>query len=212
MDLENLVTCEIIQSGPMCQLVLPLCQVAEPRFIQLREQRKVLETRNKVRFSDNDSVEILTAPRSENTKSVKEQYVCGDFREFQCTYGGYIEDADERSILIANNISNKHISFVKEPVMSLKEVKTIIKRDYLSQPDPVAYSSNELLMNYSKVHDYPMDFLIDCVIYMMDVYDHLQEPNTLYSLSYKGGIVIKDSQKSLLMRKIDEITDTFQIL
>ena len=64
-------------------------------------------------------------------------------------------------------------------------------------------------MDSSKVQDYPMDFLIDCVIYMMDVYDHLQDPNTLYSLSYKGGIVIKDSQKSLLIRKIEEITDTF---
>ena len=209
MDLENLVTCEIIPIEQMCQLVLPLCQLAEPRFIKLREQRKVMATRNKVRFSDNDSVKLLTAPRSQNTKSVKEPYVCGDFRQFQCKYGGYIENADERSILIANNMSNNHISFVKEPIMSLKEVKTIIKRDYLSQPDPVAYSSNELLMNYSKVHDYPMDFLIDCVIYMMDVYDHLQEPNTLYSLSYKEGVVIKDSQKSLLIRKIEEITDTF---
>ena len=193
----------------LCQLVLPLCQLAEPRFIQLREQRKVLATRNKVRFSDNDSVKLLTAPRSQNTKSVKEPYVCGDFRQFQCKYGGYIENADERSILIANNMSNNHISFVKEPIMSLKEVKTIIKINYLAQPDPVAYSSNELLMNYSKVHDYPMDFLIDCVIYMMDVYDHLQDPNTLYSLSYKEGVVIKDSQKSLLIRKIEEITDTF---
>ena len=209
MDLENLVTCEIIPIEQMCQLVLPLCQLAEPRFIKLREQRKVMATRNKVRFSDNDSVKLLTAPRSQNTKSVKEPYVCGDFRQFQCKYGGYIENADERSILIANNMSNNHISFVKEPIMSLKEVKTIIKRDYLSQPDPVAYSSNELLMNYSKVHDYPMDFLIDCVIYMMDVYDHLQDPNTLYSLSYKEGVVIKDSQKSLLIRKIEEITDTF---
>ena len=209
MDLENLVTCEIIPIEQMCQLVLPLCQLAEPRFIKLREQRKVLATRNKVRFSDNDSVKLLTAPRSQNTKSVKEPYVCGDFRQFQCKYGGYIENADERSILIANNMSNNHISFVKEPIMSLKEVKTIIKRNYLSQPDPVAYSSNELLMNYSKVHDYPMDFLIDCVIYMMDVYDHLQDPNTLYSLSYKEGVVIKDSQKSLLIRKIEEITDTF---
>jgi hypothetical protein len=209
MDLSKTLTCEIIQSGPMCQLVLPLCQLAEPRFIQLREQRKVLATRNKVRFSDNDSVKLLTAPRSQNTKSVKEPYVCGDFRQFQCKYGGYIENADERSILIANNMSNNHISFVKEPIMSLETKSAIIKRDYLSQPDPVAYSSNELLMNYSKVHDYPMDFLIDCVIYMMDVYDHLQEPNTLYSLSYKEGVVIKDSQKSLLIRKIEEITDTF---
>jgi len=210
MDLENLVTCEIIPIEQMCQLVLPLCQLAEPRFIKLREQRKVMATRNKVRFSDNDSVKLLPNKfRFENTKSVKEQYVCGDFRQFQCKYGGYIENADERSILIANNMSNNHISFVKEPIMSLKEVKTIIKRNYLSQPDPVAYSSTELLMDSSKVQDYPMDFLIDCVIYMMDVYDHLQDPNTLYSLSYKGGIVIKDSQKSLLIRKIEEITDTF---
>ena len=182
MDLENLVTCEIIPIEQMCQLVLPLCQLAEPRFIKLREQRKVMATRNKVRFSDNDSVKLLTAPRSQNTKSVKEPYVCGDFRQFQCKYGGYIENADERSILIANNMSNNHISFVKEPIMSLKEVKTIIKRNYLSQPDPVAYSSNELLMNYSKVHDYPMDFLIDCVIYMMDVYIYIY----IYIYIYAG--------------------------
>ena len=64
-------------------------------------------------------------------------------------------------------------------------------------------------MNYSKVQDYSMEFLIYCVIYMMDVYDHLQEPNTMYTLSYKEGVVIKDSQKSLLMRKIEEITDKF---
>ena len=209
MDLENTVTCEVIQSGPMCQLVLPLRQLAEPRFIQLREQRRLPATRNKIRFSDNDSVEILTAPRSENTKSVKAPYAKGDFREFQCTYGGYIENAYERSILIANNISNKHISFVKEPVMSLKEVKTSIKKNYLFQHNPVAYSSTELLMDSSKVQDYPIEFLIDCVIYMMEIYEHLQEPNTIFSLSYKEGVVIKDSQKSLLKRKIDEITDTF---
>ena len=68
MDLSKTLTCEIIQIEPMCQLVLPLCQLAEPRFIQLREQR---QPTRKIRFSDNDSVEILTVPRSENTKSVK---------------------------------------------------------------------------------------------------------------------------------------------
>ena len=106
MDLENLVTCEILQFPPMCQLVLPLCQLAEPRFIQLREQRKVLATRNKVRFSDNDSVEILTAPRSENTKSVKAPYAKGDFSESQCTQGKYIDDAVEKATLITNNTIN----------------------------------------------------------------------------------------------------------
>jgi hypothetical protein len=211
MDLENLVTCEVIQSGPMCQLVLPLCQLAEPRFIQLREQRNVLATRNKVRFSDNVSVEILTAPRSENTKSVKAPYVMDDFCERQCRRGGYIENAVEKSILITNNTINREIQYsvVKECAIPLKEVKAIIKRDFLFQPDPVAYSSTELIMNYSKVQDYSMEFLIYCVIYMMDVYDHLQEPNTMYTLSYKEGVVIKDSQKSLLMRKIEEITDKF---
>ena len=93
--------------------------------------------------------------------------------------------------------------------MSLKEVKTSIKKNYLFQPDPVAYSSTELLMDSSKVQDYPIEFLIDCVIYMMEIYEHLQEPNTMFSLSYKEGVVIKDSQKSILKRKIDEIMDTF---
>ena len=206
MDLSKTLTCEIIQIEPMCQLVLPLCQLAEPRFIQLREQR---QPTRKIRFSDNDSVEILTAPRSENTKSVKAPYVKGDFREFQCTYGGYIENVVEKSILIANNITNGKISSVKVPVMSLKEVKVSIKKNYLFQPDPVAYSSTELLMDYSKVQDYPMEFLIDCVIYMLEIYEYLEEVNTMYTLSYKEGVVIKDSQKSLLKRKIEEITDTF---
>jgi hypothetical protein len=211
MDLSNTVTCEILQfPPPMCQLVLPLCQLAEPRFIQLREQRQVPATRNKVRFSDNDTVEILTAPRSENTKSVKAPYVKGDFREFQCTYGGYIENVVEKSILIANNITNGKISpVVEEHIISLKEVQECIKKNYLFQPDPVAYSSTELLMDFSKVQDYPMEFLIDCVIYMMEIYDHLQEANTMFSLSYKKGIVIQDSQKSFLKRKIEEIIDAF---
>ena len=43
----------------------------------------------------------------------------------------------------------------------------------------------------------------------MEIYEYLHEPNTMFSLSYKEGIVIRDSQKSLLERKIDEITDTF---
>ena len=151
----------------------------------------------------------MTAPRAENTKSVKAPYVKGDFSEFQCTHGGYIENAVERSILIANNITNGKISSVEAPILSLKEVQASIKKNYLFQPDPVAYSSTELLMDSSKVQDYPIEFLIDCVIYMMEIYEHLQEPNTMFSLSYKEGVVIKDSQKYILKGKIDEITGTF---
>ena len=66
-------------------------------------------------------------------------------------------------LCFSNNITNGKISSVKEPVMSLKEVKTSIKKNYLFQPDPVAYSSTELLMDSSKVQDYPIEFLIDCV-------------------------------------------------
>ena len=211
MDLSKTLTCEIIQIKPMCQLVLPLCQLDEPRFIQLREQRQVPATRNKIRFSDNDSVEILAAPRSENTKSVQAPYAKGDFSQSKCTRGGYIENVVEKSILIANNITNRKIQYsvVEECAIPLKEVKECIKKNYLFQPDPVAYSSTELLMDFSKVQDYPMEFLIDCVIYMMEIYDHLQEVNTMFSLSYKKGIVIQDSQKSFLKRKIEEIIDAF---
>ena len=174
MDLSKTLTCEIIQIEPMCQLVLPLCQLAEPRFIQLHEQR---QPSKKIRFSDNDSVEILTVPRSENTKSVKAPYVRGDFSESQCTQGKYIDDAVEKAILITNNTINREIQYsvVEECAIPLKEVKDSIKKNYLFQLDPIAYSSTELLMDYSKVQDYPMEFLIDCVIYMLEIYEYLEE-------------------------------------
>ena len=81
-------------------------------------------------------------------------------------------------------------------------------------PDVISYLTTSILLDGNGIiKDIPMDLLLDCIINMMEIYEHLEVEESCYTLSYRESVSISNRpgkrQRPIIKKKIIELTDTY---
>ena len=81
----------------------------------------------------------------------------------------------------------------------------------MKAPNPVKYVSTHILTGgVGIVAHLPDEFLIDCITYMMEIYEDLKPCGTTIVISYQGGVTISNKpgkeQRGFIQKKITYLT------
>ena len=196
------IVAECLETPIMCELIL-----------DKKEKKK-----KSVRFMDEDKVKTFDEPRENN---ICPKYnlppSSEDVSSMFCRNGMYLEDEEQQLDLIENNIFNdgekvndkelkkssnimsfNHIKLIKEH-NKLNDIREIVT-DYLT-------GNQQILDKVSQTN------IIDCVLYMMEVYEHLETDGTTYTFEYKSGVTISNRegkrQREFLKSKIEYVTNKY---
>ncbi len=217
---KPVVTCSVYSSPDFDVKSMPLVYA---EFVpEKSEKPKKSEKQKKtVRFSDSIREETFEGDRSENI-CVKERLPSAkdDVSEFSCQYGGYIDDTSERMTLVSNGRFNRGSKvndvnlFRSTKIISLEEKNRYVLTNYLDAPNPVAYVCEIMLLDGDEILQYlSEEFVIDCIMYLMELYNDLEEEGSMVTLSYKQGVHISNKpgkrQRGILKSKIEKLTNSF---
>jgi len=167
-----------------------------------------------VMFADEVVEETFEANRDDNRcEKVPMTFDPEDVSLFKCKGGGYMDDQGERLDLMKNTISNRKFKKLDESgrILPNSLVKKEKETNYMLQPDPVAFVSTELLTGPpSLIKNYPTEILLDCVLYMMEIWEHLEKSGSTCTISYKEGVSICNrpgkNQRHIVQKKVEQIT------
>ena len=184
----------------------PLCYAETTPF--------AFEKPKSVGFSDEVVEETFVANRDDNRcEKVPMTFDPEDVSLFKCKGGGYMDDQSERLELMKNTISNRKFKNLDEAgrILPNSLVKKERMEKYMLQPDPVAFVSTELLMGPpSLIKNYPTEMLLDCVLFMMDIWEHLEKSGSTCTISNKEGVSISNrpgkKQRHIVQKKVEQIT------
>ncbi len=177
------------------------------------------KTKKSVRFSDSISEKTFEEERSE--KICVKEYLPPteeDVPEFRCRYGGYIDDTSDRMVLVRNGNFNKGskvndlVQRESLKVISREEKKKYVMRNYLETENPVAYVCEVMLLDGDEILQHlTEEFMIDCIMYLMELYTDLEEEGSMVTLSYKQGVTVSNKpgkrQRGILKSKIEKLTN-----
>ena len=211
---KPVVTCPIY-STPYHDMPLVYAE-----FVPEKPQ-KPKKPKKSVRFSDNIKEKTFEEDRSEKI-CVKEYLlpVEEDVPEFSCRYGGYIDDTSERMTLVSNGSFNRG-STVNDLVMresveviSKQEKKRYVMDNYLEAPNPVPFVCEVMLLDGDEIIQHlSEEFIIDCIMHLMELYTDLEEEGSMVTLSYKQGVTVSNKpekrQRGILKSKIEQLTNSF---
>ena len=174
-----------------------------------------------VRFSDNVKENIFEEDRSEkiNVKEVLSS-TSNDVCEFECQYGGYIDDTSERMVLVGNNRFNRgpKVNDLDErksiKIISHRQKKQYFIENYQKLPNPVAHVCESILLDGDEIIKHlSEEFIVDCVIYLMQLYNDLEDDGSMITLSYKQGVTVSNKegkrQRGILKSNIEKLTNSF---
>ena len=87
-------------------------------------------------------------------------------------------------------------------------------KNYSKEKDPINYIATSLLLDGDKIIEYITEGeLLDAIIYMMEIYEYLEEDNTTMTLDYKGGITISNCegkrQRDIVKNKVSQLTEKY---
>jgi hypothetical protein len=199
------------------------CEVVEPNSICCAVELPLLEEQEKpkktARFSDDVLVQEFVANRSDNVcPKEKLPHVAGEVYTCQCYAGQYLDgETTDRNELTLNNIFNSSPSVVdvqaknSVTIMSAREVREHQTKNYMSYACPIDFVTTSILLDGNGIISHlPIDFLLDCILNMMKVCEHLEEEGSSYTLSYKGGVSISNKvgkrQRHIIEKKVNELT------
>jgi hypothetical protein len=194
--------------------IMPLCYELPFEFTE-----PVAPAKKSVRFSGEVKEEVLISDRSEN-KNPKEYspYDPEDFPEWKCKNGGYIDDAGERTELVENIHFNTGPKVNDRQLLNTTQISNawdknaFIYKNYMDAPNPVKYVSSHILTGGNGiVRHLPQEFLIDCITYMMEIYEDLEPEGTTIVVDYQGGVTISNKpgkkQRGFIKKKIEYLTN-----
>jgi len=172
-----------------------------------------------VRFSDSITEKTFEEDRSDKI-CVKEYlpFTEGDVPEYECRYGGYIDDTSERMTLVSNGRFNQgsKVNDLEQresvKVTPSEDKKQYVMENYLEAPNPVSYVCEVMLLDGNEIIKHlSEEFIIDCVMHLMELYNDLEEEGSVVTLSYKQGVTISNKpgkrQRGILKSKIEKLTN-----
>jgi len=167
-----------------------------------------------VMFSDEVVEQTFEANRDDNRcEKVPMTFDPEDVSTFKCKGGGYMDDEGERLELMKNTIVNRKFKKLEESgrILPNRQVKQVRTEKYWLQPDPVAFVSTVLLLGgVDLIKNYPDEFLLDCVLFMMEIWEHLEKSGSSCTISYKEGVSISNrpgkKQRHIIQKKVEQIT------
>ena len=181
--------------------------------------KKQEKPKKSVRFSDSIKEKTFDEDRSEKI-CVKEYLhpVEEDVPEFKCRYGGYIDDTSERMVLVSNGSFNRgsKVNDLEQresvKVVSIGEKKKYVMQNYLEAPNPIAYVCEVMLLDGDEILQHlTEEFMIDCIMHLMELYTDLEEEGSVITLSYKQGVTVSNKprkrQRGILKSKIEQLTN-----
>ena len=90
-----------------------------------------------------------------------------------------------------------------------------IYKYYMEAPNPVKYVCTHILTGgIGIVQHLPQEFLIDCITYMMGIYEDLEPMGTTIVVDYQGGVTISNKpgkkQRGFIKKKIEYLTSKLE--
>lgn len=200
-----------VEDQPMPTSVLVKVQDACPFAVQQTKTKK----KKSVVFSGNTTEKLFDEVRSEK-KCPKENLPpsMNDVQLFSCKYGGYIDDTSSRMILVSNGRYNSskvsdNALLRKTKILNKEEKKVSTCRNY-KKMSIKEISENLLLDGNYLIPHLSTEYILDCILLMMEIYEHLDQENSVYTLSYKSGITISNKpgkrQRSIIKKKVEFLT------
>ena len=202
-SIKNLVPKQVSTEPNMCDTLNPF---------KFKEKKSV-------RFSDDVVVKSVEMNRTDNINPNKVSYDPDDLPLSSCKQGRYIENTSERMILVGNNSFNKsskvndhtakrEVRFTPRNVIEESQL-----RNYKDFPNPVSHIATCLLTGKPQIRKYiTEEELFDTIIFMMEIYEHLEEDYTTRTLDYKAGVSISNRpgkrQRNIIKNKITELTNS----
>ena len=175
-----------------------------------------------VSFSDEVKERVITEDRSYNVKSKKKSSSDpSDFSPLFCTYGRYIDDIEQRRVLIENNRFNcggkvndkAQMDSIK--TLSMEEKNSYIYKNYMESPNPVKYVSSHILVEGNGIIQHlPQEFILNCISYMMEICSNLEPVGTTVVIDYQNSVIISNrpgkDQRGLLRKKIQYLAEQLE--
>ena len=174
-----------------------------------------------VRFSDVVKLEYVDMDRSDNINHDKKtSHEPDDFHYMKCRHGGYIDKTSERMDLISNNLFNNSPKINDRKlkndtkIISKRYIHNMKLKNYNKEKDPINYIATSLLLDGDKIIEYITEGeLLDAIIYMMEIYEYLEEDNTTMTLDYKHGVTISNCegkrQREIIKKKVSHLTEKY---
>ena len=180
---------------------------------------EIVPEKKSVRFSDDIVVKSVEMDRTDNINPNKVSYGPEEFSLFSCKQGGYIEKTSDRMMLVSNNSFNK--SSKVNDYLAKREVKftprNVIEeaqlRNYKDFPNPVSHIATCFLTDKPQIRNYiTEEELLDAIIFMLEIYEYLEDDYTTRTLDYKTGVSISNRpgkrQRNIIKNKITELTNS----
>ena len=180
---------------------------------------EIVPEKKSVRFSDDIVVKSVEMDRTDNINPNKVSYGPEEFSLFSCKQGGYIEKTSDRMMLVSNNSFNK--SSKVNDYLAKREVKftprNVIEeaqlRNYKDFPNPVSHIATCFLTDKPQIRNYiTEEDLLDTIIFMMEIYEYLEDDYTTRTLDYKTGVSISNRpgkrQRNIIKNKITELINS----
>ena len=193
----------------------------QPKLVSMKPIMccEIVPEKKSVRFSDNVVVESVEMDRTDNINPNKVSYGPEEFSLFSCKQGGYIEKTSDRMMLVGNNSFNKsskvndHEAKREVRFTPKKVIEEAQLRNYKDFPDPISHIATCLLTGRPQIRKYiTEEELLDTIIFMMEIYEHLEEDYTTRTLDYKAGVSISNRpdkrQRNIIKNKITELTNS----
>jgi hypothetical protein len=209
---------KLVNIGDMC------CEVvSQPHTKQIKGllRTKKDSTKKSVRFSDKIKEETFTEKRSDKIVPKRALEVdCDEDVPNPCPrYGGYLDDFDVR-LEVINNITHNTSRKVND--LETKEYTKIVpnyqinqgKTKYYASIGSIPYITTCLLLGENEILKHiTQEKIIDSILNMMEIYEHLETEDSMYTLDYKSGVSISNCvgkrQRGIIKKKVDYLTSIY---
>ena len=201
-DIEtNPILVECIEMNDLSEM----CEEIKPIKKSVRFSEEIIERKFSEPRENNICPEYNLPPSSEDISSMF------------CRNGMYLEDMEQKLNLIENNIFNNggkvNDKELKKStnIMTCNQIKLIKEHNKLNDIREIV--TDYLTGDKGILNKVSETTLIDSVVYMMEVYEHLETDGTTYTFDYKSGVTISNRegkrQRDFLKTKIEFVTNKY---
>lgn len=211
---------KVVNIGDLCCEAVSLPQPDSKQIKGLLRTKKDY-TKKSVRFSDNIKEETFMEKRSDKIVPKKTLEVdCDEDVPNPCPrYGGYLDDFDVR-LEVINNMTHNTSSKVND--FETKESTKIVpnyqinqgKTKYYATIGSIPYITTCVLLGENEIlRHITQEKIIDIILNMMEIYEHLETEDSMFTLDYKSGVSISNCegkrQRGIIKKKIDFVTSKY---
>ena len=207
----------VVEKGSRCAASPVQPVQSKPLTKGLLRKRDSSKCHKTVRFTEKINEETFVEKRSEKIIPKKCQpSVPGDVPNPCPKYGEYLDDPHVR-LEVMSNMSHNTSSKVND--FETKRTTKIVpnyqinqgKTEYYAETGSISYITTCILLGENEILELiSQEIIIDCVLNMMEIYEHLETEDSMFTLDYKSGVSISNCegkrQRGIIKEKIDFIT------